>query len=136
MCISPGSDPKEKKQPPSAKSPSLKKKGRTPAKGLDSHFFLFSSLFSDGNHVSRSLDCLMFFTSLLSADSKSKTINGTKADDGSSNSEELSQSLLPQVTWSLRVSYVKMQTRIFPFDHFSTSFPSCRLHSSRLLQPQ
>lgn len=55
-------DPKGKKQPPSAKSSSLKKKGRTPVK-----------------------------------DSKSETVNQTIAEDeGSSDSEELSQSLLPQ----------------------------------------
>lgn len=53
-------------------------------------------------HISRPLCCLMFFISSLSADSKSETINQTIAEDeGSSDSEELSQSLLPQVTWRL-----------------------------------
>lgn len=53
-------------------------------------------------HISRPLCCLMFFISLISADSKSETVNQTIAEDeGSSDSEELSQSLLPQVTWRL-----------------------------------
>lgn len=53
-------------------------------------------------HISRPLCCLMFFISFISADSKSETVNQTIAEDeGSSDSEELSQSLLPQVTWRL-----------------------------------
>lgn len=57
-------------------------------------------------HLTRPLTGLKFLIVLFSADSKCKTVNQTTSkDEGDSDSEELSQSLLPQVTWNL-VSHV------------------------------
>lgn len=87
-------------------------------------------------HISRPLCFLMFFISLVSAESKSEILNQTIAEEeGSSDSTELSHSLLPQVTWRLEyrmwwrsrhgVSHVTIFHHLMNFFILQTPLKSC-----------